>query len=560
MIISVLYLGGNCIHTSTFTSLKSDHKYQSLKKLYQFHQERMYYDNLFNMMLPKSLYLAFHKHYSIKNAHLFKQVIGILKVIIFGLIFFLIFSWANFISLQTLMFLHLFFLWVYISSQAYQIYTKNSLHKNDMLMLMIGKYRKQLFMDEIKEKFSRSYFTSLMQLTLISVIILSIMDGSSRSILSIFGFILFQVIGYIISKFVVMNLFKLKYIKLRHSFFKDFLMSILLTLISAAVYLLFLYPMFFINSDFNILILYPVLTLYAIVITWIGTIWFSSWIVKFVDRHIQAILYPKAISSRENIKAKFFHVDSLVLKGLDGVEKAIVIKDQKMFKRSNRKEYFGSYFYGIVLIFSGLPYASRINDIEDILGTVALSMLFSGMAFTIHMVETALISKHISYSSEGSLVLTYQRLSIPTQKIFNAKLRLFYYMLLPIIVLYVLSYGAVFIQFSIDKLWIFFFGILYFTGLSRVKLRNFIHLDTQNTKAYLNTYQMQASTMGSSLVIGLFFIIIIPLGFTWIGDQVIDAFGIKFLYGMMITIVLVIWLINIIQDIHIRKIQKGVLL
>jgi hypothetical protein len=533
--------------------IKDDAKYKPLKKLYQFHQDRFQYDNLFHMMLPKSLYDLFFKHYNIENAKKVKKLLGIVKAILFGLMFLLIFSWAKITDLQILMFYHLFFLWVYITSIAYQIHMKNSISKNDILMLMMSKYRKQLFIDEIKEKFNHSYFTSLMPLTLIPVFIFSV---NEQVYLPIFGFILFQIAGYAISKFVIMNLYKLKYITHRHSFFKDFFASILFTLMSGVIYLIFLYPLFFITSDEPVQLVYPLLIIYVSIIIIVGTLIFNSWINKFLDLHMKSILYPKAMSLKQSIKAKYFQNESIALKGLDDIEKAIVIKDQKMFKRSNRKEYYGSYFYGVFLIFSGIPYASRINEANDVLDLISISMIFSGIAFAVHMINTALISKHISYTSEKTLVLTYQRLSVSTKQIFNAKLRMFSYLLLPILILYTLLYLLVLVHFSLDKLWIFLFGIFYFVGLSRLKLRNYLHLDTQNKNAYVNAFEIETSTMGNSIMIGIAFVFFVPLGFVWLANQGYDAFGIISVYAMMIAINLIIWVLNIINDIHIKKVQK----
>ncbi len=535
-----------------------DEKYNALKKLYQYHQDRLNLDNIFHMILPKSLYISFFNHYNIENSKRTKVLLGILKALIFGFAFLLIFTWANISDIQTLMFYHLFFLWVYITSIAYQIYSKNALSKNDMLMLLIGKYRKQLFIDSIKEKILHSYFTSLMPLTLISVITFMLIEQSMQSYITIFGFILFQCVGYTISKFVIMNLYKLKYIRFRHSFFKDFFMSIGFTIVSATIYLLFLYPMFFIISNEPINIVYPTLFLYTMIITGLGGFIFNKWIVKFVDLNLKSILYPKAMSSKQSTKAKYFHTNSIALKGLDEVEKAIAIKDQKMFKRSNRKEYYGSYLSGIILIFSGFPYAFQVQETEDILSLITIIMIFSGIAFTIHMIETSLIGKHVSYTSERSLVLTYQRLSVPIKKIFNAKLRLFTYMLSPIIILYIASFGLLFIEFSLSKLWILLFGVFYFLGLTRAKLRNYIHLDTQNKKAYINAFDAQASTTGTAIVIGFSFIFLVPLGFVWFANQMNEAFGITVVYIMMITLNLIIWIVNIMNDLHIKKIQKEV--
>ncbi|MDY0277909.1 MAG: hypothetical protein RBQ97_07475 [Acholeplasma sp.] len=535
-----------------------DEKYIALKKLYQYHQDRYQYDHIFHMILPKSIYLSFINHYQIDNAKKTKIFLSLLKALIFGLFFFLIFSWANITDIQLLMIYHLIFLWVYIISIAYQVYSKNSLSKNDMLMLLIGRYRKQLFIDTIKDKFIYSYFTSLMPLTLIPLIVFSISEQSPISYMMIFGFLLFQVAGYTISKFVVVNLYKLKYIAFRHSFFKDFFVSIAFTIISAVIYLICLYPMFFIISDESIHIVYPVLTLYVIIMTLLGRFIFNKWIVKFVDRNLKSILYPKAMSLKQSMKAKFFHSDSIALKGLDKTEKAIAIKDQKMFKRSNRKEYYGSYFYGIVLVFSGFPYVSKVQETDDMIGLITMTMIFTGIAFTIHMIQTSMMGKHISYTSERSLVLTYHRLSVPIKKIFNAKLRLFTYMLLPIIALDLSSFGLLFIHFSLEKLWILFFGIFYFLGITRLKLRNYLHLDTQNKKTHVNALDIETSNLGSSLAIGLFFIFIIPLGFSWFAQQMNESFGMTIVYIMMIVFNLIIWIINMINDIHIKKIHNEV--
>jgi len=270
------------------------------------------------------------------------------------------------------------------------------------------------------------------------------------------------------------------------------------------------------------------------------------------------ILYPKAYSSKQNQNARFLQPSNFLLKGLDNIEKAIVIKDQKMFKRKDRKEYYGLYFYAIVLIFSGIPYISRINEDSDFLSFLMLSMIFSGVAFSLFMIETSLLSKYISYTSEGQLVLTYHRLSITVKQIFNAKLRIFLYMLLPVVIIYFGSLAMLFVQFSFDKLWLFLFNTLYFLGLARFKLRNFIHLDTQNKDAFKSGYQTDSSGMGVSVIMGLFFIILVPLGYMLLANQVLIAFGIHFVYMMMITLILLIWIMNIVYDIKIYKKHKEV--
>src|SRR5690554_1995404 len=101
-----------------------DQRYNALKRLYQYHQDRLQYENILQMVLPRSLYQAFISNYNIDNFRRRKFFISILKAILFGFIFLIIFSWANVSDVQTLMFYHLFFLWVYVTSIAYQIYAK----------------------------------------------------------------------------------------------------------------------------------------------------------------------------------------------------------------------------------------------------------------------------------------------------------------------------------------------------------------------------------------------------------------------------------------------------
>ena len=174
------------------------------------------------------------------------------------------------------------------------------------------------------------------------------------------------------------------------------------------------------------------------------------------------------------------------------------------------------------------------------------------------MFETVMLNKYVSYTSEKSLVLTYQRLSVSTKQIFNAKVRMFSYMLMPLLLTFFTSSILVFIHFSVEKLVIFIFVSFYFIGFSRLKLRNNIHTDTQYKKAYLLEYQHNEYGMGNAIVLGIFAIFIIPLGFSLFADQLYKAFGIYAVYLLMGITVILIVTFNMINDMYISKKQKEV--
>ncbi len=536
--------------------LQIDHKkYLELKKLYQYHKDRNHLDSMLHIILPKRLCHLFFRYYRLENNRLTKISIGVLKSILFGNLFLAIFSLLKTNDLQGLMFFHLFFLWAYISSEAFQLDAQNALNKNDMLMLLMSEYRKPLFVDVTKEKLLYSYFSSLVPLTLVPVVYFSIVN---HTYLDILGFILFQVIGYVVVKFVVIMSYKLKYLRMRHSFFKELIMSIGFTVLYAILFFIVLYPSFFIIDLEKGFWVYPVIMTYTILIVVIGTIVFNRFIHRFVKENAQAIMYPKALSSKEKSNIRFLKSHSIFLRGLSDIEKAIVIKDQKMFKRKNRKDYYGSYFYGFVLLFSAIPFISRIYEYTDTINLLSTFMIFSGLAVTLHMFETVMLNKYVSYTSEKSLVLTYQRLSVSTKQIFNAKVRMFSYMLMPLLLTFFTSSILVFIHFSVEKLVIFIFVSFYFIGFSRLKLRNNIHTDTQYKKAYLLEYQHNEYGMGNAIVLGIFAIFIIPLGFSLFADQLYKAFGIYAVYLLMGITVILIVTFNMINDMYISKKQKEV--
>lgn len=533
-------------------NLDDQQRYRALKRLYQFHKKRQHYDLLFHMVLPKTIYIAFMNRYRINRMTQFNFGIGIIKTIIFGMMMFFVFKLLNLSELFQLMMGHVFFTWIYISSMAYQLNTQMAISKQDLLMHMIGDYKKKLYFDEIKEKLRRSYWTSLVPLTLFSAFLMTVNEGN---LVGFLGFVVFQGIGYVLTRFMVLILYDVKYVRLRHSFFKDFLISSGIWIMFALIGFVLSYPTFFLIENSYPLWVYLAIFGYGLGLILSGYFLFNPGLTRYLERRFINMLYPSVQPRNKQKSARFMDENSVWLKGLDAIEKAIVIKDQKTFKRKNLKDYYSAFFYAPLLVLVSVQYAFGVRDQTDFMSLLLLSMVFVGTAFLMHMSSTSMLSNHIAYASEGALTLTYHRLHVAPRQIFRAKLRLYQRMLVQVLIV-VIGSSLIIIQPSIERVGLFLFSVLYYVALTRFKLRHYVFSDTQNRKAHIHSLPVQSIGMGTSFMIGLFFMIAVPIGFFLMAQLFDYLLGINGIYGMTAIYLSGLWIANWIQDRRIRLKQS----
>lgn len=528
----------------------TDEQYKKLRKLFRYHQLKKHYELIFPLMLPKIFMTDVLRKMDLNNSYKIRVLLGIAKALLFAMIGYFIFSYFNVDQIQTIVLIHMFLLWIYISTAAYQIYIKTNLHKNDFLMLIIGRYKKKLLIDEINEKMHYSYITSVMPMTIPTAILISVSLDSS---IFIPLFILIQIMVFMISRFFIIKLFQLKYIVYRNSYFRDFFKSIFFNISMVIIYGLVLIPIMFIIDESNNPFIYMMGFIYLIGVSLLIYFFFHKWFKKFVKVNFISIIYPKAVSLKNRKAMSYLNYNSPFLKGLDEIEKTIVIKDQKMFKRKNRKEYYGVLFFSTIMIFSAFQFFNEFKVEKDFLSIFVIVLVLSGLAFMVHMFTSVMASSFVSYSSEGSLTQTYQRLSILKKQIFRAKLRIIFLMTIPTILIGLITISLILIDFTLERFIIFAFGVFYFTGISRLKLRNHIYLDIQNENAYLNDYQKRSSGIGTAFILGIIFMTFIPWTIGLLASALLDAFGISFVYIMMSVLIVIILILNILNDVSIRK-------
>ena len=528
-------------------------QYKAIKRLYRFHEQRRHLEMFFFMLLPRLFTEPFFKTYSVDNAFRRNVLLSLIKVVLIAVISYNTLLFFNVTQWQIVAIIFFVALWLYIISASYQIFTRTDLFKNDFLMIILGTYKQRLMTDEINRRTWHSFMTTLMPLTVLMIIRIAIDNGT---LILIPAFLLGQIMAFNISRFFVVKRFYLKYIVYRHSFYRDVIVSFLNSLVMIFVFVLAFSPIALIDETSVTLGTYMFGFAYMILISVGSHISFQQWLKRFIHRHNQRIMHPESMPISHTKGMRYFHHDSLFLKGLDAVEKAIVIKDQKMYKRKNRKDYYGTLWFGMILIVTTVQYMTDVNDGGDFISIFILTLIYSGMAFLFHMLSTAMAGRYLSYQSEGVLAQTYQRLSVSKKQLFRAKMRMFVFMTMPITVIYLLSLSTLLWHLSLNGLLLFLFNGLYFIGLTRFRLRQYIHLDLNNRSGYNNYYHDDVSNKGTAILIGLFFTFLVPLGVGMFTNALSDALSMSYVYLMLGSIILIILVANGLNDRTIHNAMK----
>jgi hypothetical protein len=506
-------------------------------RLYRYHKKRLYYQSFLSGLIPEGLYQSFLHKYKVENASIFHFFFALLKSIMFGTIFFFIFKFINLNDITNVFWTHLFFLVLYISSAAYQISLKAEAHKNDFLMLILGDLKIQLLKIEIKKQLLQGYLSVVIPITITTLIRIAIHENF---LIIILIYLIWQLMCFIIAKFVILIVYHSKYQLFRHSFFRDALVGFMLFLMSIVIFAAFHIPVLFLNLENMTIWTYTFIFVYMILIILIGQFFFNKLLKSYLNKRLYQMIYPKKNSQIKQKVTKGLALDSPLLYGLSRIEKEIAIKDIKMFRRANKKEYYAALFSGFGFIFIAITSLLSSQEVEDLLSAFAQLLIYLGSAFMFHMISTAFLKPHLSYAAEGSNTKIYQRLNISKKEIYRVKYRIFNLMSMPISIIFLLSLSVTLVNLSIFDFILLIFAILYYLGLSQLKLKQFLIQDIYESRPQYFDTRLYSPQAGNVFVIGLFFMIAVPIMVVLMLQVLIGLLGEMAIFMVMLSIITII--------------------
>jgi hypothetical protein len=519
-------------------------------KLYRYHKKRLYYQSFLSGLIPEGLYQSFLHKYKVENASIFNFFFAMLKSIMFGTIFFFIFKFINLNDITNVFWTHLIFLLLYISSASYQISLKAEAHKNDFLMQILGDLKVELLRIEIKKQLLQGYITVIIPITLTTMIRIAIYE---KLLIIILIYLVWQLMCFIIAKFVILLVYHSKYQLLRHSFFRDAMMSLLMFIIGSMIFVFFHLPIGLINIESMTLWKYAFIFSYMILLIMCGHFLFNRLLNHYLNKKTNQMIYPKKDNQLKQKLIKGLALDSPLLFGLSRIEKEIAIKDFKTFRRANKKEYYTALFSGFWFIFIAISSLLSSQDVEDLLSDFAQLLIYLGSAFMFHMLSTAFLKPHLSYAAEGSNTKIYQRLNISKKEIYRVKYRIFNLMSMPISIVFLLSLSVTLVDLSFSDFILLVFAVLYYLGLTQLKLKQFLIQDIYESQPQYFDTRLYAPQAGNAFIIGLFFMLAIPIMIVLMLQVLITFLGQMAIYFVMLAIVTIIGILFFAQIKYIKQ-------
>ncbi len=525
-------------------------QYRSFLKLYRFHLNRLYKESFFLDYFMKPFKKWFAKFDTPQNAGKLALLLKSYKVIMIGTISFFVLLMFNLTQTQALYILAGIAWLPFTLLNSGFVLQRMTLHGGDMIMHHLGPDRKRFVYDRVQEQFWLSFLTTYLPITLFTALRLSI---EQRQLWLVPLFLAFQFILFLISRWAVWFLILFHIQSKRHGFIRSLIYEVFALGVIILTYFVPLVPLFSLfqnafESTLGVFILVGYWSLVSVFLLFA----FNATLKRWLSIHhttLFSLQRPKNASIRT---LKSLHPDSLLLTGLNEIERAVLIKDLKTMKRMDSNTFYALLLFGVLLIFNLSRYWETLTQNESVIDLLGSSLLFAASASLFHMMVVAFSSKKVSYRAEGPMVRLYHILEFPKAQIFRAKVRLYQLITLSISIIFVIVNLSLFLFPSVQHLLIFILSLSFYFGFTRLKLRFFVSSDLYGYGSKNPSTMAPVSDAG---VIAFMFILMIGLilGVTEFTRNLETEFGLNASLLFIGFISMLFIIANIVYD---KKLQQ----
>ena len=525
-------------------------QYRSFLKLYRFHLNHLYKEAFFLDYFMKPFRTWFAKLDTPQNAGKLTLLLKSYKVIMIGTVSFFVLSMFNLTQTQALYILAGIAWLPFTLINSGFVLQRMTLHGGDMIMHHLGPDRKRFVYDRVQEQFWLSFLTTYLPITLFTALRLSI---EQRQLWLVPLFLAFQFLLFLISRWAVWFLILFHIQGKRHSFLRALIyegFSMAVIILTYFVPLVFLFSL--IQNAFESTLGMFILVGYWSLVSAFLFFAFNATLKRWLSIHhttLFSLQRPKSPSIRT---LKSLHPDSLLLTGLNEIERAVLIKDLKTIKRMDSNTFYALLLFGVLLIFNLSRYWETLTQNESVIDLLGSSLLFAASASLFHMMVVAFSSKKVSYRAEGPMVRLYHILGFPKTQIFRAKVRLYQLITLSISIIFVVVNLSLFLFPSVQNLLIFILSLSFYFGFTRLKLKFFVSFDLYGYGSKNPSTMAPVSDAG---VIAFMFILMIMLilGVTEFTRNLETEFGLNASLLFIGFISMLFIIANIVYD---KKLQQ----